>query len=66
MDFFKENIIPGEVLVQLVAFLIVFFTLKALAWKPILQSLHARRDRIQKDFDDIEKAKEEIEQLKSD
>ncbi len=66
MEFFKNNIIPAEVFVQLLAFLIVFFTLKALAWKPILASLAARRDRIQGDFDSIEKAKKEIEGLKAE
>src|SRR6185436_6262591 len=64
MEFFKENIIPGEVFVQLIAFIIVFWTLKALAWKPLLQSLAARRERIQDDFQKIEKARKEIEALK--
>ena len=65
MEFFKANIIPGEVLVQLIAFLIVFFTLKSLAWKPILGALEARRKRIQDDFDKIEHARKEIEGLKA-
>ena len=46
MDFIKENIIPAEVVVQLLAFLIVFFTLKALAWKPLQKSLEQRREKI--------------------
>ena len=33
MEFFKANIIPGEVFVQLIAFIIVFWTLKLLAWR---------------------------------
>lgn len=66
MDFFKQNIIPGEVIVQLVAFLIVFFTLKKLAWGPILGALQARRDKIKGDFDEIDRAKAEIEKLKAD
>ncbi|OGW80911.1 MAG: ATP synthase F0 subunit B [Omnitrophica bacterium GWA2_52_8] len=66
MDFFKQNIIPGEVLVQLLAFLIVFGVLRALAWKPILSSLASRRNRIKKSFDDIETAKRDVERLKSD
>ena len=64
MEFFKANIIPGEVLVQIIAFLIVFWTLKALAWKPILGALEARRLRIKDDFDKIEAARKEIEALK--
>lgn len=66
MEFFKQNIIPGEVLVQLIAFLIVFFTLKALAWKPLLRSLEARRQRIKDELDRIDASQKEIEQLKAD
>lgn len=66
MDFIKENIIPGEVLVQLIAFLIVFFTLKALAWGPLQKSLADRRARIKHDLDQIETAKQDVEKLKAD
>ena len=66
MEFFKQNIIPGEVLVQLLAFLIVFFVLRALAWKPILGALEARREKIKSEFEKIEGARREIEKLKAD
>lgn len=66
MDFFRENIIPGEVVVQLLAFLIVFFTLKALAWKPILEALQARRENIKSSYDEISAARQEIEKLKAE
>jgi len=66
MDFIKENIIPGEVLVQLIAFLIVFFTLKALAWKPVLDALEARRKTIKDSFDEIEAGRRDIEKLKAE
>lgn len=66
MEFFKQNIVPGEVFVQLIAFLIVFFLLKALAWKPLLKSLEARRQRIKDDLDGIRSSQNEIEQLKAD
>ncbi|MBI3313663.1 MAG: F0F1 ATP synthase subunit B [Candidatus Omnitrophica bacterium] len=65
MEFFKASIIPGEVLVQLIAFIIVFWTLKLLAWKPILGALEARRQRIKGDFDKIEAARKDIESLKA-
>jgi F-type H+-transporting ATPase subunit b len=65
MEFFQANIQFHEVLVQLLAFLIVFFTLKALAWKPILRGLDARRQRIQDELEKIETAKKEIESLKN-
>ncbi len=64
MDFIKDNIVPGEVIVQLLAFLIMFFTLKALAWKPMQAALAARRERIKSEFSSIEHAKKEIESLK--
>lgn len=66
MDYFKENIIPGEVIVQLIAFLIVFAVLKSLAWKPIMKSLADRRDRIKKMLEDAETARHEAEKLRAD
>lgn len=66
MEFFKQNIIPQEVLVQLVAFLIVFWTLKSLAWGPILKSLDARREKIRQDFDRNEHARKELEGIKAE
>ena len=65
MEFFQANIKFHEVLVQLIAFVIVFLALKKLAWKPILDGLEARRARIQSDFDKIDAAKKEIESLRA-
>lgn len=66
MEFFAKNIIPGEVIVQLLAFLIVFFTLRKLAWKPILDALESRRQRIKEEFERIDSAHKDIEQLKTE
>ena len=66
MEFFKQNIVPGEVIVQLLAFLAVFFFLKAFAWKPILAMLEERRNRIKQSFDDIETTRKQVEELKHD
>jgi len=66
MEFFKANLIPAEIIVQLLAFMIVFFTLRKLAWKPILDSLEARRAKIRHEFESIEAARREIETLKAD
>jgi len=66
MEFFQANLIPAEIIVQLLAFLIVLFTLRKLAWKPILDSLEARRAKIQHEFESIEAARREIEALKAD
>lgn len=64
MEFFKSNINLGEIFVQLLAFVIVFWTLKSLAWKQLLKALDERRNRIKNEFDKIEAAKMEIEQLR--
>ena len=66
MEFFRQNIIPGEVIVQLLAFLIVFFTLKHLAWGPILKALESRRAKIKNDFDRNETMRGELESLKAE
>ncbi len=66
MEFFKSTINLGEVLVQLIAFIIVFLTLKKLAWKPLLDSLKAREEKIKAEFDKIEKAAQDVESLKKD
>jgi len=65
MEFFKANIIPGEVIVQIIAFLIVFWALKFFAWKPILKSLEARQNKIKQELDQIEAARNDIEALKN-
>lgn len=66
MDFFKQNIIPGEVIVQLVAFLVVFWTLKRFAWGPLQNALEARRQKIRSDFDSIDAGRKEIDALKAE
>ncbi len=66
MEFFKANIIPSEVIVQLIAFLLVFFALRKMAWKPVLDTLEARRSKIRSEFESIEAAKKEIESLKAE
>ncbi|MFZ5802338.1 MAG: F0F1 ATP synthase subunit B [Candidatus Omnitrophota bacterium] len=66
MEFFANNIVLGEVLVQLFAFLIVFFVLKRLAWKPLLKAIEERRERIREEFVRIEHAQKEVERLKTD
>ncbi len=66
MEFFQANIQYREVLVQLLAFLIVFWTLKKLAWKPILKGLDARKQKIQNELEKIEAAKKDIEKLRLD
>lgn len=64
MEFFQANIHLEEVFVQLAAFLIVFWTLKKLAWKQLLGALEARREKIRHALDEIEASKKDIEALK--
>lgn len=66
MEFFQENIHLSEVVVQLLAFLIVFFTLKKFAWKPILALIKARRERFESEWGVIEKSKREVAALEKD
>lgn len=60
------NIVPTEIVIQLVAFLIVFFTLRKFAWGPIQKSLADRRNHIQKSIDDVERAKRDMEKLRAE
>jgi F-type H+-transporting ATPase subunit b len=66
MGFFQENIRLTEVLVQLVAFLIVFLTLKKFAWKPLLAVIKSRRERFVSEWSGIEKTKQEVALLQKD
>lgn len=66
MEFFQENIHLKEVFVQLAAFLIVFFTLKKFAWKPLLRIIKSRRERFEHEWGDIEKMRQDVAALKQD
>lgn len=56
----------GLIFWQLVVFLLLFFLLSKLAWKPIMSSLKERESSIQNALDTAEKARREMSQLKSD
>jgi F-type H+-transporting ATPase subunit b len=66
MEYFQENIHLGEILVQLVAFLIVFTVLKKFAWKPLLAIIRSRRERFEDEWKRIEKTKLDIAALQKD
>jgi F-type H+-transporting ATPase subunit b len=66
MEFFQENIHLAEVLVQLVAFLIVFGVLKIFAWKPLLAIIKARRERFEDEWNGIERTKKNVAALEKD
>ena len=63
MEFFQENIHLSEVFVQLIAFLIVFFTLKKFAWKPLLDSLGKREQGILDSVQKAEHLRQEAEKM---
>jgi F-type H+-transporting ATPase subunit b len=66
MEFFQENIHLPEVLVQLIAFLVVFFVLKKFAWKPLLAIIKSRRERFENEWNGIEKSKSDVAALEKD
>jgi F-type H+-transporting ATPase subunit b len=56
----------GLIIWQLIVFLLLFFLLSKLAWKPIISSLKEREQSIQNALDTAEKARHEMSQLKAD
>lgn len=56
----------GLILWQLIVFVLLFFLLAKLAWKPIINSLKERELSIQGALDTAEKARLEMAQMKSD
>ena len=63
-----ELLTPGTGLIiwQLIIFLLLFFLLAKLAWKPIIKSLKEREQSIQDALDTAEKARLEMSKLKAD
>ena len=66
MEFLRSNVNFEEVLVQLLAFIILFWVLKLLAWNKILAVLENRREKIRLDLEKIEKAQKGVEALKAE
>jgi F-type H+-transporting ATPase subunit b len=60
------NFDPGLILWQLIIFLLLFFLLAKLAWKPIINSLKEREQSIQGALDTAEKVRQEMAVLKSE
>ena len=54
----------GQVLTQMIAFLLFLWILKRHAWEPVMHLLEERRKRIQSEFDRIAQLEKEVEQLK--
>ncbi|MCJ7578016.1 MAG: F0F1 ATP synthase subunit B [candidate division Zixibacteria bacterium] len=56
----------GQIVTQIIGFLIAVFLLKKFAWKPLLSILEERRSKIKSEFDNIDKEKKKVEDLLSD
>jgi F-type H+-transporting ATPase subunit b len=56
----------GQIVTQIIGFLIAVFLLKKFAWKPLLSILEERRTKIKSEFDNIDKEKEKVADLLSD
>ncbi len=60
------NLSVQEILTQAVAFILLVWVLKKMAWKPLLKLLDERREKIRTGFEEIGRTKKELEQLKTD
>ncbi|OGW86443.1 MAG: ATP synthase F0 subunit B [Omnitrophica bacterium RIFCSPHIGHO2_02_FULL_46_11] len=58
------NLSIQEILTQAGAFILLVWVLKRMAWKPLLKLLDERREKIRASFEEIEKAKKGVEELK--
>ncbi len=53
----------SQILLQMVAFLLMLWILKKFGWKPLLDLLKERRDKIQAEFDLIDNQKKDVSML---
>lgn len=58
------KLIWQEILTHILGFLVILVLLRIFAWKPILKLLDERKKRIASEFDNIEKAKQEMAKLR--
>ncbi len=63
-----DLVTPGIGLIfwQVIAFLVLLFVLKKYAWKPVLNAIKSREERIKGALASAEEAKEEMKKLKAD
>lgn len=53
----------GQIVSQIIAFLIMLWVMKRFAWKPLLGVMEQRREKIQAEFDFINDQKNEVKKL---
>jgi F-type H+-transporting ATPase subunit b len=57
------NLTVSQIIIQIIGFLAMLWILKKFGWKPLLDHLDARRDKIRSEFDSIDAKKGEVDQL---
>lgn len=60
------NISIQEVLTQAFGFILLVFVLGKLFWKPFMQTLEQRREKIQTELDHIDQSKKDLERMKAE
>jgi len=66
MDFLKEGLLrvePGLFLWTVITFLVLVLILWKAAWKPIVEALDARAEKVRGDIESADKARQEAEKL---
>lgn len=53
----------SQIIIQIIAFLVMFWVMKKFGWKPLLNTLEARQKKIKDEFDSIAAKKEEAKAL---
>lgn len=66
MEGLPLGIVPGIVLAQLVNFVILFLILRVVAFKPLLNVLQQRKERIAKGLEDARRAEEKLANIEKD
>jgi len=56
----------NELFVQILNFLVLLFLLRLVGWKKVLAALEQRRNKIAADFEEIERKKQDMAQVKTD
>ncbi len=57
---------PGLFIWTIVTFLVLLALLAKFAWRPLLQALEIRQERIRKSLEDAERARQELERLQQE
>jgi F-type H+-transporting ATPase subunit b len=60
------ELLPGQIITNIIGFVIAVLILRRFAWGPILRLLEERREKIQGEFDRIEEEKRAAAALKAD